>query len=368
MVPARPAVEPAPARSEVRWERGLCGEGGQEDGVLRGKVIDDAGQRVPLIGGEGDAEWPVSGDARANLLVRRVGVALGVPNGWLVVLGVLMVVLAIGGCGGLSALFSRHAPAAPRWLVLVLQGVIAVATARAWLHLRVKAMAREVASLVLSEGLCASCGYNLHGLEAQGDLVRCPECSAAWLAARIVRSAPFARGATMGRPLRKARYSMGARWPAPDARGVAVEIAHPWLRFQLRAASKGRRERLLRAREAVARASRFERTFGLTLAWLGPVVFGAFGAGVGGWVGALIGAAPFVLLALAGTYGNFAFDAASTRDALVRLDLCPSCTADLAPVTRDAQGRRACPVCLAVWADPAPAAARAPAEPATGEA
>jgi len=46
--------------------------------------------------------------------------------------------------------------------------------------------APRIAGVYLRSGRCASCGYDLRNLDPEADgCVLCPECSAAWLAARI---------------------------------------------------------------------------------------------------------------------------------------------------------------------------------------
>lgn len=50
--------------------------------------------------------------------------------------------------------------------------------------------AAEIARRALEHGVCPSCGYALAGIEAQADgCVQCPECGAAWRAARITTRA-----------------------------------------------------------------------------------------------------------------------------------------------------------------------------------
>lgn len=77
-------------------------------------------------------------------------------------------------------------------LALATLGVLALALLGVGRVLRPRRL-RRVTALVLREGLCAHCGYNLHSVpvDASDGMRLCPECGAAWKNDRIHRSAPF---------------------------------------------------------------------------------------------------------------------------------------------------------------------------------
>lgn len=187
-------------------------------------VNDDAGNEVRILNPSGFAEWPVKGDRRIALLITRVWFLQRrgaqkwqrwmpiVTFGSLLLLPFLLVFLprglSRGSQGGLFVL--AFTP---------VLGALAFFQWKAW-----RGGLKSVVEWILAEGLCPSCGYNLHGLAADaGGCVACSECGAAWKRERILRSAAFEEGAEMGRaPLRLGSPRYQGSWTRDAIGGVVI--------------------------------------------------------------------------------------------------------------------------------------------------
>lgn len=315
---------------------------------------DDAGKDVRVLNPNGFAEWPVKGDARIAVLVPRVGRALR-GNRWYlrfvhdlagVAIGLIWLVAAVWILRTLGAgLPGWVFPAAVFGMLLVVERVVH--------RVRVGRVREHAAGVILEEGLCPSCGYNLHGIEKDVDgRVVCPECGAAWNAVKIIRSAPFEFGAEFGVPL-KAVWAASKKlpgWSVCDDRGRVVPLAHPRLRKEIRAASATNAQRLLHARRETARGSRWVRWPFVSLAWASaaavPAVYMHMGAPLSGGV---FLAAIFGALAFAATYGNFLYRPSAMREALVSRRMCASCATSLRRLPGDTDGMTTCTACRAAW-------------------
>ncbi|MCC6322295.1 MAG: hypothetical protein IT438_12770 [Phycisphaerales bacterium] len=101
------------------------------------------------------------------------------------------VALSVAACAVLifARLFYRRIfPGAPPLMVMILfWGGLALFIVAMRIMTR-RTHGFTLASTAVSSGLCGSCGYSLHKLDAEGDgCVTCPECGAAWRACRITR-------------------------------------------------------------------------------------------------------------------------------------------------------------------------------------
>lgn len=315
---------------------------------------DDAGKDVRVLNPSGFSEWPVKGDARMAVLVPRIGRALR-GNRWYVrfvhdlagvAIGLLCLVVTIW-------VLRMVGSGLPGWVFPAAVFAVLFMTGRMVHRVRVGRAREDAAGVILEEGLCPSCGYNLHGIERdEGGRVVCPECGAAWNAVRIMRSAPFELGAEFAVPLKVVWSSSvgGPRWAVCDDRGRVVPLAHPWLRKAIRAASSTNAERLRDARREIARRSRWVRAPFVTLAWACaaglPVVCASMGAPASGvvFLAVSLGA-----IAFAATVGNFLYQPRTVRDALVARRMCASCVCSLRRLPEDADGMTTCAECRAAW-------------------
>jgi ribosomal protein L37AE/L43A len=272
--------------------------------------------------------------------------------------------------GGLSVvlLMDRVSPLLC-WLAWVLP-----ALGLRWLLVRSDAsrLARQGADLLLADGICPGCAYNLSGLPVAAELVVCPECGASWHGARIARRHDFGVHASpaASHPARlwwdRVRtFEAGGPTSIFDARSYNRPIVSARLVWPIRTAVGERRDRLVEARTEMLTHGRGTRVFlGIIL----PVALLAYmwlllrpGLSTGeGWLLAFC-----VVVALQAPITNLRGTAGvkdhHIRDTMLRRGLCPSCAADLRTPTA---GDRlwVCPDCGAAWrvAQGAPPASPAP--------
>lgn len=320
-------------------------------------IKDDAGKPVRLLDPAGMSEWPSKGDGRIGTLVTRLRLMISQVSGLTVLVGIAAAVIVWIGYGAVVPLINRIVPAIPGIVHLVIAIVIIrLLIGLAWrtgLYFR----RREVARIILAEGLCPCCGYNFAGLRleqaALDQLVSCPECGAAWRRCRIIRVEAFDPGLPTALPTTLVRKRVTVpRWSIPDDRGVPARLVHPRLRGYARLQTRGenRLERLAAARAKISRSGRWPRllissTFfatAITVAGLSWEDRGERVAGlVHGGVMAMIGAGVL--------WGNFLYGKRAVRDALVEQGLCPGCTHDLRSLKVLADGCAECPVCRSTW-------------------
>lgn len=339
---------------------------------------DDAGQPMTILNPAGFSEWPLRGDARIGALLNRIRTAPGQASDakalWATAaLTCLSIVLCGIAISGIKAVWPGVAGLGPHVLMAPV-GFVAGAIGWRW-RLRFKHSAAR--RLLLSEGLCPSCGYNLHGLLGVGSgdtsvLVRCPECGAAWDRSKVVRSASFAEGAAYGNPLLLvAGDGRGSSWTTKDDRGEVVALVHP--RVAPRRAFDLSRPRWTKqaraARKRVVRANILVRGVVVSVAWL--LVPAGAGFFVVLWrqpvnrtsgivIAAIVVCMFLIVLASWATLGNCCYSASSVRRAMLDEGLCPSCAAELSGPSDAANGCRVCACCRAAWKPAVTVDARGP--------
>jgi Zn-finger nucleic acid-binding protein len=153
-------------------------------------MLDDAGKDVKILNPAGFADWPIAGDERIEWVIRRVGM-VSVTTWPKRLLFILMGILS-GLLFVMLLTFLRRQTGLPG-PVLVALPLSSIAGVQLLIHLWFdRRKPGRVASVLLDEGLCPCCGYNLHGVGlGSGQCVVCPECGASWRASRIRQTAPF---------------------------------------------------------------------------------------------------------------------------------------------------------------------------------
>ncbi len=226
----------------------------------------------------------------------------------------------------------------------------------------VRRLRHGVGATIVAHGYCARCAYSLKGLEAQPDgAIVCPECGAAWTAARITRphwtgvQPPLAEAPPLLPRLIFIRPPL-----VNDARGVLVRRVDSWLLsvWPDRRKAMGR-ERVLRLRRAL-------RSRGRWLRWS----LAAFLAAAAVWVLTLLTRLegvedPARWLAIIGIGGGALLLGFASLAAVVgELDIpeshfartaeaegvCATCAGELGAT--DAGGYRVCIACGATWRAP----------------
>lgn len=315
-------------------------------------MVDDRGHEVEVLRRGGFEPWPIKEDPRILLLIRRVNIAAGGEKQirqTLLVVGAALLSMVIFFVGmGLARVYARGTPMwiAPVCGIVVVQGIAIGLTrgSRRWTEPR-------IVSEVLKEGLCPSCGYNLHGIPvAEDGCVVCPECGSAWKGERIRRTEEFMAKAACVSPLRAIQgQARNTSWTTRDARGVKVELAHPRLRKAIRASGEERAARLREARRETARGSRWLRWPALGIAW-GATIAGLVMLAIysPGWAEFGMTFVALVAICLVMTFSNVLYSGRAMRRAMTGRRMCPSCTRELGEA-RDAEGVVWCRGCLGDW-------------------
>lgn len=247
-----------------------------------------------------------------------------------------------------------------RGSVLLALSALAV-LAHKWFErrLKVERLRHGVGSTIVAHGFCARCAYSLKGLDAQPDgVIVCPECGAAWIAARITRphwtgvKPPIAEAPPLLPRLIFIRPPL-----VNDARGVLVRRIDSWL------LSVWPDRRQAMGRERVQRLRRALRSRGRWLRWTAAAFLAAAAVWVltqftrldgvdeqwrrlvaTGIVALALLPACASLVALLGETGipssHFARTAAAEG-------VCAACAGELGPA--DAGGYRVCIACGATW-------------------
>jgi hypothetical protein len=143
----------------------------------RPMITDARGRRVPLVRHE--ALVPGLSDPQRRERLRRAGWHGGPQDFgrrtplFIVMLAATMVVFALGPMLLLMYL------GGPRMQLLTafLPALVSVAGSIFWMR---RLAPRAIVQVYLRGGLCASCGYDLAGVQPEEQVTTCPECGAAW--------------------------------------------------------------------------------------------------------------------------------------------------------------------------------------------
>ena len=326
---------------------------------IRPTTLDDSGRRVPVV----TARALFHDERRADPAfqhiieqVTRVIVADRSNLGYGVVVAgsvIAINVLCVFALPGMGWVF--------RIAILVALVYPVIWAGNAWIA---KRGAGGVASVVLADGICPACAYNLAAQLADGQgLVHCPECDAAWRSDRIFRR----HLELTERPNRKQGFlqilfagiirSDQASGPKSitDDRGRTRPIIATRLAVPLSAATGDRKARLAKARDEIRRQGRVGRQGRagcLAVFFLGMaavILSTAIARGVAlQWSPGLFLVVFGVLMPVMILRGSAGIDEQHIRTAMLRNDLCPSCAADLAESVSEF-GSRLCTGCGASW-------------------
>ncbi|QKK09466.1 MAG: hypothetical protein HND58_15715 [Planctomycetota bacterium] len=253
-------------------------------------------------------------------------------------------------------------PGLPYWFAM---GVWFVPVAAyGWWHSRtvLAKSAARVADIVLADGLCPGCMYNLGAQPDEGGMVRCPECGARWSATRIARRHEFVvRTETeLEKQKRWWRAFGGADAWGPtrieDGRRQRRPIVSARLRQPIRVATGERRKRLLAARREIGRERRVRRWMvasGLFSMYAVVCISLLMSRASTGYrvIDLFIGLSMLWLVVVFPVMivrGSMGITAEGVGNAMLRQSLCPSCGFDLDP-ERGADGLTECGECGAGW-------------------
>ncbi|MBX3358050.1 MAG: hypothetical protein KF745_06455 [Phycisphaeraceae bacterium] len=324
-------------------------------------VVDDRGDSVRAIALGDLARAGDDADAARRSLARHLKDAVRAesrrrtPGRIAMVVVLVLVLLAVNGFVVARIRGAGVLPTLTFWGGIVVIIVLVRIVAR-------RKVVRELSSTAVAEGFCGSCGYTLADLTTAADgCVQCPECGAAWKAARVTRPHWVHRGATRAwEPAWWRRFIFGVASArdrlSPDDRGRFVAVVDSRLRAvpPTRRAEIGAGEvqRLSGRLRGIGRLWRILVSFipfGLA-AWAayGAVAVMHLGEAVGAWVLAVIA------LVLAGVgvlfvRGHGFYSLPRAARAMVEEGLCGSCAGSLVGLAADGDGFVVCPSCGGAW-------------------
>jgi hypothetical protein len=212
-------------------------------GVSSGPTVDDRGAPFKLLSAKDLKKAEEDPNNRRRLLARHLKQALKAETkrftwtrlviGVGVVVGLMLSSWAFQvGAIALKAdpLVTRLGGSAVFWGGVVMFVVVAHAVYR-------RNAARKLAVTAVAEGVCGACAYSLEGISPEADgCLPCPECGAAWRAARVVRphwaqgevyepfDVPWWRRLLTGTPRSRDQLS-------PDDRGRFVRVIDSHLKL-----------------------------------------------------------------------------------------------------------------------------------------
>lgn len=313
--------------------------------LLSRSCKDDRGASVEVLSHASAGHWVVSGDARIEGMMYRAANPKVERGGWDWI-GLLMIA---GSAVAMVVLLRVMFPGAPGWTTMLVFMAAAGGTTWVLARLWTARNAGRLIGVVLEEGLCAVCGYNLHGCVVHADgCVQCPECGAAWKSARILRSEPLASGAVFGDPAhlvgKTATRLVTDSYDTVDARGMPVRIADM---AKLREVVKRGRDES--AKEWARALQRLILRKTARVRWV--CVAGLCGIAGAAW---LWGGPPVLMVMPLGftvgfILGQFGASMLTVRDTMLNAGACPACLEDLRAVEIGEDWVRTCPRCRAAW-------------------
>ncbi len=327
-------------------------------------AVDDAARPCETV-----SIWHLRWDERQAdpafaAAVHRLSRALVVEHTSTTVMAPLMM-LAIGG-------FFTHLMLLANFTMLLSFLVWAPpALALYWLLRREKLprVAKRTTDILLANGICPGCAYNLAGQPVTDELLECSECGAAWQRSRIARFHTFSRraGRAETRPLhlwweRVKTFEPHGPTSIFDDHRFERPVVSPRLAWPIRAARGDLRDRLIEAkREMISNGSVRRILFTCVYQLFGFVVI-VTNLRTGVPLNTVLG---FILIPVMAYSGIFTLRGAAgikpyhIKDAMLFRRLCPSCAGDLVPdKNAPPSGITTCPECGAIWRLPSPGTQR----------
>lgn len=274
-------------------------------------------------------------------------------------------------------LLASNVPGVPFWMPMICSAIVMSFIVREFVFRQLSKESPRIITAFLCEGRCPSCAYIIAGTPADADgCITCPECAAAWLAARV--GAPAQAPEQVRRyqrqllePTMSERLLVPVRFPLviSDERGQAIHIIDPMLRRVRRTGGSSLDEpRIHRIRSQMRRMHRL-RTFVTTpfilLMIIGALMFMRTGLIRGGTgtlldlvfaIGRVVG---FGLVLWTGVgwlyamfFGDRSFNPGRASRVLLNNLVCPGCCTPLDKVAPDQHGLCECPTCHAAWKVP----------------
>lgn len=337
---------------------------GLRNGLIAGSQIDDRGRPTHLLNPAGFRDWPLRGDPRIALLVLRVGLDAKPFRDVHSSLIQFAFTFAIVGAILVVIVTSVHLwPSAPRWFPMAMFMGMSFAYGPIFRRVWIRFRGRSIANLILAEGLCPSCGYNLHGVHTDSDAcIVCPECGGAWRRERLQRTAPFTAPASGTFAFSRWERSRTHHWSACDDRNVVQSLQHASLRRPIKLArdNQDRLQRLRNARRSIARLSWTGHAMWAIVVCVIFITCTVVLIIVNNQLGTLLYASLLVLAPLGvligiGWRSHFGASRRGTVRGMLMHRLCPCCADDFGTAIPDADGCTTCPTCLAAWRLPPPA-------------
>lgn len=320
-------------------------------------MLDDAGNKVELLRAVGFAEWPSKGDPRIEWVIRRIRMAFAPTLGERIVFTVIGI-----ACGvmflGTWLLIGRYVYRTPGPVVFGAMFALGFGLRAIFLHILSRRRPERVARVLLDEGLCPTCGYNLHGAGVdQHGRVTCPECGGAWNSARIRTTAPFiVDGGPLASPIKRFRASKRSQevvYRDDTGERFALTYQEVRKRFQRPWKQAAERQRVRALRRAIRLDGLWWRaTLGVCiLIGLGSLLV---------WVhlyedaplGVVLVGMGLTLLIAAGTAIGVSPFFRTERRVLLANNACPICVTSLHGVQPDPDALTSCPGCRARWKSP----------------
>ncbi len=317
-------------------------------------IPDDTGSRCELVS-VGQLRWDerqsdpafaaaVHRLSRA-LLVERTGAKLWAP----------FLMLVIG------AMFTRITLLANYPLLLSLLIWVPPSLALYWVMRRgsLAQIAKQTADILLTNGICPGCAYNLAGQPVTDELVGCSECGAMWQQSRIARSHSFGQRASRSETRRLRLWWERVKAFEPhgptsifDDRSYERPVVSPRLVLPIRAAESEHRARLVGARKEMVSHGSIRRLLAVCAFPLLALPILVMNLRSGDPFNITLGLL-LLIMVYSGIFtlrGAVGIKTYHIRDAMLRCRLCPSCASDLATDDQpEVQGFRTCPECGAVW-------------------